>query len=406
MIESYLSKRPGIGGSIKDEPEDFVVEEISSDGKVFEIDKKVEFPGTGGRFTNFVLQKRNWSTAKALREIAKRIGISQKRFSQAGTKDRRAVTTQLCSAFNIQKEKLLGIRIKDIQLNGVWGAADKVRLGDLLGNRFRIKVNGTLSGSEERVEEIMSELEGCFPNYFGPQRFGSGRKNTHKIGLHIIRNRFDLATEEFLCQTDGENDPESRSAREELANSWDYKEALKYFPKKMSLERSVIAHLAEHPNDHGNALRKLPRTILLLFVHAYQSYLFNRMLSDRINEGELHEEEGEFHCSESMGFPDLNKKDPEGKWIAGKIIGYETKLNEREELLLAEEGIGVEKFRIPHMPEIGSKGTHRILLCPLKGFSFNDNVFGFELPSGCYATSALREFLDIEKVENQREKKK
>ncbi len=394
MITAYLSKTEGIKGSIKNLPEDFIVEEIGVDGTVFGVDGLKEYPDEEGEFVHFILQKKNWSTAGALREISKRLGVGQKRTSQAGTKDRRAITTQLCSIFGVTKERILEVKIKDIRINGAWKAPDKVKMGALLGNRFRIRVNGAVADSEKKTGLIMEELGGCFPNYFGSQRFGSGRKNTHRIGLHLIRGRFDKAAEEFLIRQEGETNEEAVKAREELGNTWDYKRALMHFPKNMSLERSVMAHLAEHPNDHANALRKLPRSILLLFVHAYQSYLFNRILSDRIKEDELRAEEGEFRCGERMGFPDICNRGKDGKWIVGKIIGYETELNEREELLLAKEGIGKESFKIPHMPELGSKGTFRTLMCPLKDFSFADDMFRFELPPGCYATSALREFMD------------
>jgi tRNA(Glu) U13 pseudouridine synthase TruD len=121
--------------------------------------------------------------------------------------------------------------------------------------------------------------------------------------------------------------------------------------------------------------------------------MFNRLLSDRIAEGNIELEQGEYYCGEHMGFPDIGKSEAEG-WIAGKLIGYQTPLNDREHLLLEELGIGKEAFRCKWMPEISSKGTYRTLFSPLKDFNFNDDTFRFALPAGCYATMALREFLD------------
>jgi tRNA pseudouridine13 synthase len=393
MMLSYLSKASGIGGAIKSKPEDFIVEEIASDGFVFEIDRPVTRPDEEGKFTHFVLQKRDWSTSSVLHEIAKRLGVGKKRFSFAGTKDKISLSTQLVSAFDISKEKLLALRIKDIQINGAWLASDKVRLGQLLGNRFIIKVEEAMDGAEEKVTKISEELGGAFPNYFGEQRFGTTRRNTHIIGEKLLQGRFEDAVRIFLCDTEGENNAQASGARKVLAESGDYGQALKNYPKHLRLERTVLAHLEKYPGNYANALRKLPRSILLLFVHAFQSHIFNMLLSERVAKGDITLEEGEYYCGETLGFPDIKKTEAEG-WVVGKLIGHETPLNEREKALLEETGIRKEDFRMRAMPEIASKGAYRTLMAPLKNFNFNSDTFRFALPAGSYATMALREFLD------------
>ncbi len=380
---SHLSKTPGIGGSIKNSPEDFIVEEIGSDGRVYEINKQVEYPDEEGDFTRFILQKRDWTTEGAIRRIAKALGTGKKRFGYAGNKDKTALSTQLVSAFGIEKERILGLGLKDIRINGAWNAKDKVRLGELLGNRFTITVRGAEDGADA-VSTIYGELQGRFPNYFGEQRFGTTRKNTHIVGEYIIRSRLDKAVLEYLCGSEGELHEEAKAAREGLKETLDFSEALKGFPRHLRLERSMLARLEKSPNDYAGALRSLPRATLLMFVHAFQAYLFNRLLSDRIAEDEIIKEDGER----------LN----DAGFIEGKIIGYETEPNEREKALLEELEIKTRDFRIKSMPEISSKGSFRALLAPLEGFSFENDVFRFSLPAGSYATAALREFLDVKKA--------
>jgi len=389
---SYLSKIPGIGGTIKSTADDFIVEEILQDGTVLEINKKLELPSEGGQFTHFILQKKDWSTSSAFYEIAKRLGVGQKRLSFAGTKDKTAISTQRASAFNIPKEHLLNLKIKDIQINGAWSGKDKVRLGQLLGNRFLIRARGKSENSKSVVNKIALEIDSKFPNYFGEQRFGSTRKNTHLIGLQLLKERYDKAVNIFLCDTRGEENQQAREARKDLEETGDYKQALRNFPKYLRLERKVVAYLEKYPGNYANALRRLPRPILLLFVHAIQSHIFNQLLSQRISEKNLELEKGEYYCGDTLGFPDLKKTEAEG-WIVGKIIGYMTQTNEREDSMLEKLELRKEQFKLPSMPEISSKGTYRTLLAPLKDFSF-DNEFGFSLPAGSYATVALREFLD------------
>jgi len=420
---AYLSGSPGIGGRLKSAPEDFMVEEIGEGGSVFAIDTEVVRPGAvSGRFVNFILQKRDWSTTSALSEIGKRLHVNHRYFSVAGNKDKVAVTVQLASVSGVSKEAILSLDIRDISINGAWLADDKVRIGALLGNRFAIRVRGALEKevSVTRVDRIYSGLSGMFPNYFGAQRFGSTRKNTHAIGFKLLKNDFEDAALSYICDSEGEEAGDAKAARDELKATNDFSKALNYFPKHLRLERSMIAYLARKPGDFLGSFKQLPRSMLLMFIHAVQSHVFNLLLSQRISEAKkdhgekidlgenpsspsspsavLELERGEYYCSETLGFPDISKTSDAG-WVVGKIIGYETPVNEREKKMLSELGIQKESFRLKAIPEIASKGTHRPLLAPLKDFNFDadTDTFRFSLPAGSYATIAMREFLDTDK---------
>ncbi len=396
MNLAYYSKTSGIGGEIKKEPEDFVVEEIAGDGSVLEVGKRIEREDKEGDFTHFVLQKRNWNTPQALREISNKLGVGRKRFSFAGTKDRNAVTVQLCSAYKIPPEKILALELKDVEINGAWKSDKELRMGGLLGNRFKIMVRGAESNSEGRVGEIMDELGRKIVNYFGEQRFGSVRRNTHLVGREILRNDFNSAVMNFLSYFDEkERNEKAREARKELSETGDFGKALKGFPKYLKYERAVLSHLAKEPKDFVGALQKIPRSISLMFVHAYQSHLFNMMLSERVEEGQFEKESGEYLCGENFyGFPEVGKKEG-GKWLVCKILGYESEPNEREEEILEREGVHISDFKIGSFPQLSSKGSWRSFFTPLKDFSFSKDTFSFELSSGSYATAALREFLDV-----------
>lgn len=398
---AHLSKTPGIGGRLKESAEDFVVEEIMPDGTVLELNKEISRPKASGDFTHFILQKKNWNTTQALREVGRILGCGAKRFGFAGTKDRVAVTTQLCSAWRIPPERLLALRLKDIQINGAWLASEEVRLGDLLGNRFRITVRGISGDAEKRVSKICKELGGAIPNYFGEQRFGIVRANTHLVGKAIVKGDFKAAVLNYLCFTD-ENEMEgSRAARKRLSGDLDFRAAIAYFPRHLNYERTLIAHLAENKNDYVGALRRLPRSLSLMFVHAYQSHLFNLLLGRRVGKTGAGKLKGDGLCGKnSYGFPELAKRGR--SFIAGKVIGYETKdLSEEEASLLSEEGIKQKDFFIKSFPEMSAKGVERVLFAPPVGFAFErrgkDGIFSFSLPSGSYATVALREFIDKKK---------
>src|SRR5262249_53776829 len=186
----------------------------------------------------------------------------------------------------------------------------------LLGNRFTIFVRDTAEDSAGRSEAIQAELNGQFPNYFGEQRFGSGRRNTHIVGEKLLRGELEDALITFLCDSSNERNELVAKARKELEETRDFQRALTYFPRHLRLERTIIAQLARKPGSYPGALRRLPRNILLLFIHAFQSDLFNRLLSERISESgpELELEEGEYYCGETLGFPDPGKPDASG-WV-------------------------------------------------------------------------------------------
>lgn len=393
QLSYFSSKEKSIIGKIKQNAPDFIVEEIMPDGTVLELNKKIERKNDDGKFVHLILQKENLSTIEAVRKIASGLHISPKRINYAGNKDKKAITVQLISIFGANKEEVLKLELTGIKILGAWYSDKKVNLGSLLGNRFKINVEGLIN--EKILDEIVSELaennNKIFPNYFGPQRFGSVRANTHLIGEMLLRNDVRSAVEIFLMD-EKEVDRYANEARKQLQEEKNYKKALDYFPKYLKLERIVLSHLAEHPYDYANALRKLPRQILLLFIHAFQSYLFNLSLSERLNNGELALEKGEYYCGEKLKFPDLNRKTKKG-WLVGKIIGYETELNEREIGILEELELKKEDFKIKNLPEISSKGAYRTLLAPMKDFEYRKNTFVFSLPSGSYATSALREFI-------------
>ena len=115
-----------IDGIIKKYPEDFIVEEITKEGIVLEYGKELEeifkdTPKWNGSFIHFTLEKINWNTMDAIRELAKRTNSKRKNFGFAGTKDKFAITTQRIGCFGIKPEILEGIKdsIKDLKIKDI-----------------------------------------------------------------------------------------------------------------------------------------------------------------------------------------------------------------------------------------------------------------------------------------------
>lgn len=406
-IEVYASRSLGIGGKIRQLPEDFVVEEILSNGSKAET-APIEAPQVSGRgrYLVCVLVKRNWDTILAVKTIANQLGIDSERIQIAGIKDAKAVTAQHISISRTIPEQVSQIKIKNIRLHPLRFLDDKIHSGMLFGNKFHITIKAIVHSSskiEERTENVQNELEsfGGTPNFFGHQRFGTIRPVTHLVGKNLVRSEWEEAALTFLAKSSEYEHPESRQAREQLWKTENFREALHYFPHKLGYERIMLNHLAKYSRDFVGAFRRLPTKLLQLFVQAYQSYLFNRFLSQRIKLGIPLNEIQTGDQTMSVGSQ---------KRLALPLIGFKQLLSsgvqgEIERQVLEKENVKPPNFHISTMPEISAAGGLRTAVVSINGFSMGKpsedsaNSFrrklslDFTLRSGSYATIVLREFM-------------
>ncbi|ALM74872.1 tRNA pseudouridine(13) synthase TruD [Thermococcus barophilus] len=408
----HLSETPGIGGKIKQRPEDFIVVEI--------VPKRLI---SGGPCLIYKLKKKNWETMAAVKEIAKRIGIHYKEIGFAGTKDRHALTVQYISICDTSlKEKLDSLKIQDIKLEFV-GYGKALKLGMLIGNKFEIVIrepNLPIEEAFERTKEIIAELKskGGFPNYFGYQRFGEKRVVNHEIGKLLLKGQFEDAAIKFLGEYTGEM--EGDEARKNFLETKNIEKALEEFPKFLRYERAMLYRYKE-TKSWKKAFAVLPRPILRIFIHSYQSYLFNKVLSRRIEEGLPLNEAlvGDIVCQIKHGIPLrsktfkvtrgtlrlVNEKIKKGEaMVTGPIFGFASRLADGEmgkieREILEDEGINLKEFKMKSLKILAEPGGRRELLIKPLEFKYkalpeeNAIVFKFFLPKGVYATSVLREIM-------------
>jgi tRNA pseudouridine13 synthase len=407
-----LSKGRKMACRVKSQPEDFVVEEIASNGTVLERGLTYSAPmlcmedANEGKFSIFVMQKSNWNTLQALKAVARKLYKGIRSMGFAGTKDRMSVSTQLCSLYGAAPSDLMQIHIKDVSINGAWRGAEKIKLGELLGNRFTITAREIKDCGE--IEEIGHELNGVFPNYFGEQRFGI-RENNVEIGLSLLKGDFKGAAMTLLTDTSNERNEAAVQARKRLCEELDFKMALQYFPQYLKYERLIIEHLSRYPENYANAIRRLPRSLSLMFIHSVEAFIFNKELEDRIAKGDTEPSEGDTVCRpNAYGFCDLSTAERYSgqsgngrEFIVANTIGHDTKeISEFESSMLDGMGITPESFKVKGMSELNSKGARRVLFAPYKDLSHtieaegDSAAFRFSLPAGSYATVLLNEFVE------------
>lgn len=399
-IRCFLTRARGMGGELKRSPEDFYVEEI------------IDLELGDGDYCVLRITKKNWDTLKLVRKIAKVLRISQKRISFAGTKDKRAVTVQHFSVKGAKKEELQNLNIKDVEIEFLGYSKREIKLGDLLGNFFRIRVHGCENG--DRFEEIRSELEEKgVPNFFGEQRFGT-RFITHEVGKLILQKNFREAFWVYVAKPSEAEKGEIGKIRRELWECRNPDFGLRELPKHFFYERALLQKLKEGLEER-RALLSLPKTLKMMFIHAYQSYLFNRILSKRIEDfGTLKAIfEDDWACyvtykTRKPSFTDFSRVGVNRKRVeflmekgyatlALPLIGYETKLKgwcRIAKEFLAEDDLEISSFKTEDK-EFSSSGSYRSADIPLKitDLKFENCVFEFYLPAGCYGTVFLREFL-------------
>jgi tRNA pseudouridine13 synthase len=423
-MEYYGLDLDGCGGVIRKNLEDFLVFEISIDGSV--ASPSCPENRGAGEYTWLVLEKRKVDTVTALRLVERHFGLPRSSLGVAGLKDTAAITYQYISLRHEVSETQLeefNARHKRVKLHCPIRRPFHLRPGMLLGNRFVVVVR-EVGKPEVAVEAVrlVQELGGV-PNYYGYQRFGSIRPVTHIVGKLILQGDFKRAAEEMLLRVFEGESPRAKQARTLLAETGDYSRVLEIFPRNMHNERVLIAYLAKHPGDYVGAFRKLSPYVRKLLIGAYQAYLFNRLLSKRIEEGLPFTEAvpgdvvgiySERKAHEPAGVLIVNSAivDKVNRWIRqGRaalllpIFGYNTPLlpgkpGELELEVLREEGLDLEAFKLKSIPEASSAGTYRpAALRPLEiSIKVEDSIalLTFTLRKGMYATTLLREIVKPE----------
>ena len=151
---------PGTGGTLREVPEDFSVEEIP-----------LYLPQGSGSHAYALVQKRSLTTRDLVTALL-REGLKEKEIGVAGLKDKHAVTTQWLSVPQRHGEALQALdKLEEVSILETSRHKNKLGIGHLKGNRFTIRVRDAadVSMAEAVVEQLK---ETGIPNYFGPQRFG------------------------------------------------------------------------------------------------------------------------------------------------------------------------------------------------------------------------------------------
>ena len=147
-MSRYLTAHiPGIGGIFKESDEDFLVTEIPA-----------YLPCGEGEHLFVEIEKRGITTLEAIRRIGRALNLPEREIGYAGMKDSRGITRQTISLPRIRLEAALELDIPGIRILSALRHRNKLKLGHLRGNRFRVRVRGVSDGAGERAAQVLKIL--------------------------------------------------------------------------------------------------------------------------------------------------------------------------------------------------------------------------------------------------------
>jgi tRNA pseudouridine13 synthase len=259
-------------GRLKADYEDFVVEE-----------EPLYEPSGEGTHTYFWVEKAGLGTMQAVHDLAEALKVKRYDIGYAGLKDARAVTRQWMSVEHADPAAVEALQIPRIQILKTTRHRNKLRLGHLRGNRFRIRVRDTEADRLADFQDALRRLaEAGVPNYFGPQRFGDRGDNV-ALGRMVLENRVDEVVDLMLGQPSDADHGSIRTARE-LYEAGKYEQAIRQWPAMYRDERRALKALARF-GKKKKAFLAVDKSTRQFLISAYQSHLFNQVVARRLESG-------------------------------------------------------------------------------------------------------------------------
>jgi tRNA pseudouridine13 synthase len=391
---------PGVGGVLKARPEDFFVEELP-----------LYAAGGEGTHVYALIEKKGIGTREALDRIARALNVSRREIGLAGLKDAQAVARQWISVEHVSPEQVERVSFREVRVLKTTRHTNKLKPGHLAGNRFAVRLRKPalpLPQAAEIAQQVLSILSRRgVPNYFGSQRFGNHLDN-HLLGRAVIKNDTAAFADLLLGHPDKELDSPPVFQARTLYEQGRYEEAAKLWPGQFFDQRRSLRVLAGKGNPK-KIFHLVDKHLKSLYVSAYQSDLFNRVLAarmpniDRLLLGDmayLHRNGACFHVEQLEAEQprcDRFEISPTGPLWGGRTTKLTGPAGAIENPILDGENLNDDDFR--RMKHLGSRGGRRPLRFQPRNASMTSGKddwgeyleFRFELDAGCYATTLLAE---------------
>ncbi len=277
--------------------------------------------------------------------------------------------------------------IEGMEIDGFARYKERMYPGRMGGNSFDITIRETEGLTQEKLDNFAKFLDNGIINYYGYQRFGGYRPITAEFGRLIVKKDYHGAIDLYLG---GKSAGYDEIYREMWRDNHDPDELLMNWDNIPAIEREILIYISKK-DDYFGAIRKIPEFLINISKSAFISLLFNNYTSRRGMDMEL--QRGERIIEEKI--PSIvNSRMVENIEVAFPSKRWEVPLND----IWADV---FDKFNVDVKKELREfKHNSRMLkLYPVdfEGMVLDDEtaLVSFQLPSGAYATTVLRELMQV-----------
>uniref|UniRef100_A0A8C8VI43 Pseudouridine synthase 7 n=1 Tax=Pelusios castaneus TaxID=367368 RepID=A0A8C8VI43_9SAUR len=260
--QAVKSLFPGLETKTEDrDGKKYIIAYHAAGKKALANPRKHSWPKSRGSYCHFVLYKENKDTMDAINVLSKFLRITAQRLAHLN----KCLMNFKLGNFSYKKHPL--------------------KLGELQGNHFTVVLRN-ITGTDDQVQQAMHSLrEIGFINYYGMQRFGTTAVPTYQVGRAILQNNWNEVMDLILKPRPGAEKGYLVKCREEWAKTKDPAAVLKKLPVKRCVEGQLLRGLSKYGlKNIVSAFGIIPRNNRLLYIHSYQSYVWNNMVSKRIEE--------------------------------------------------------------------------------------------------------------------------
>ncbi|XP_062931929.1 pseudouridylate synthase PUS7L [Cynocephalus volans] len=396
-------------------------------------------------YTAFTLRKENMEMFEAIGFLAIKLGVIPSDFSYAGLKDKKAITYQAMVVRKVTPERLKNIEkeIEKKRMNvfNIRSVDDSLRLGQLKGNHFDVvirnlknQINDSANLRERILEAIENVKNKGFLNYYGPQRFGKGRKvHTDQIGLALLKSDMVKAIKLFLTPED--LDDAVNRAKKYFLQTEDAKGTLSLMPEFRVREKALLESLHRFGMTEEGCIQawfSFPHSMRIFYAHAYSSKVWNEAVSyrlatygSRVVEGDLvclDEDVGDEHLPNSKVHLVTEEEESANTYaiyqVVLPVLGYniqypKNKVGQWYHDVLSRDGLQTCRFKVPPL-KLNIPGCYRHILKHPHNLTYQlmedhdidvqtedshtkeatlSLLVSFDLDASCYATVCLREIM-------------
>lgn len=254
---------------LKSRPDDFQVEELT------------DFRCSDGPFAVYLLTKESLGTPEAITAIERRWNLSRRAISYGGLKDKHAVTRQWVTIHRGPRRNL-----EQSHLSLIYQGQSPQPFGpqDIAANRFRIVLRNLPEAQAQKILSLKDSVaRDGVPNYFDDQRFGSLGQSGEFLAAPWCRGDYERTLWLAIAEPNPHDRAEDRVEKETLRTKWgDWLACKAELPR--SSRRSIVTFLCDHPTDFRRAVALLRQDLRSLYLAAFQSFLWNRIVAETLSD--------------------------------------------------------------------------------------------------------------------------